>query len=86
LPGGKKIMLDDGVTVGSSGVLVGGKKLIDYDQMVEQIARADVEGGAVFLEGPIKRPIPRWGKVLILVAATFPVWIFPVICATSGCD
>ena len=86
LPNGKKIMLDDGVAVDSSGVFVTGKKLTDYDQLVERIARADIEAGAVLVDGPIKRPMPTWGKALIVVAATFPVWIYPLICATQRCD
>ena len=86
LPDGKKIVLDDGVAVDRAGVVVAGKKLATYEQMVEQIARADIEAGAVFVDGPIRRPIPKWGKALIVVAATLPVWIFPLICATQGCD
>jgi hypothetical protein len=68
VPDGKKIVLDDRVSVDSSGIFVAGQRLAEYDQLVERIARADIEAGAVFVSGPIKRPIPRWGKVLIAVA------------------
>jgi hypothetical protein len=82
----KTVVLEDRVSLDSSGVFVAGRKVAEYGQMVERIVRADIESGTVGIAGPIKRPFPKWGKAFMLVAATAPIWIYPLICATQRCD
>jgi hypothetical protein len=45
-PEGKTFQLDSRVTLGADGLFVAGQKIAEYDQVVERILRADVEGGA----------------------------------------
>jgi hypothetical protein len=85
LPDGKSIAFDDGrASLDTSGLLVAGRKIADYDQVVERIARVDVETGAVALD--INKGWPPGKQILVVLGAIVatPIVIMAIACA-RGC-
>jgi hypothetical protein len=63
------LMLDNQAVLGSSGLFVGDHKVADYNQIVQEIARVDVENGVVLLgNAPVMRRMERSTKIMLAVA------------------
>ena len=63
------LMLDNQAVLGSSGLFVGDQKVADYNQIVQEIARVDVENGVVLLgNAPVMRRMERSTKIMLAVA------------------
>jgi hypothetical protein len=84
IPEGRTHRLDNHVFLDTSGLVVDGRKLANYDEVVERIARADVEGGAVSLD--INKGWPPAKQILVVLGAIVatPVVIMAIACA-RGC-
>jgi hypothetical protein len=66
---GTSLMVDKQVVLGSSGLFVGDQKVADYNQIVQEIPRVDVENGVVLLgNAPVMRRMERPTKILLAVA------------------
>jgi hypothetical protein len=60
------VELDKEVVLRSSGLFVAGQSVADYDRVVQTVARADVESGAVLLaDAPIKNGMERSTKIAL---------------------
>jgi hypothetical protein len=63
--------LGGGVVLRSSGLSVAGKKVADYDRVVQTVARADVENGVVFLgDAPVNDGMERSAKIGLAAGIT----------------
>jgi len=84
LPTGRTIALDSRAYLSRSGVVVAGQNIAAYDQVVERIPRADVEGGALEVE-----PSASISKQILLtigVAVAAGLALVFIECKTKGCD
>jgi hypothetical protein len=86
LPDGKSIAFDARASLDASGLFVAGQQIAEYDQVVERIPRAEVEGGAVSLEVN-----PGWStskQILVTLGAVFAAGASIVIigCVVQGCS
>jgi hypothetical protein len=75
------VELGKGVVLRSAGLFVAGQRVADYDQVVQTVARADVESGAVLLAGAqVKEGMERSTKLVmaaaIPLAAYFAFYVF----------
>jgi hypothetical protein len=81
-PEGKTFQLDSRVSLGADGLFVAGQKIAEYDQVVERILRADVEGGAVSLE--VKRGWSTSKQILVTLGAVWAAGALIAIIGTAG--
>jgi hypothetical protein len=81
-PGGKTFQLDGRVTLGANGLFVAGQKIAEYDQVVERILPADVDGGAVSLE--VKRGWSTSKQILVTLPAVWAAGALIAIIGTAG--
>jgi len=84
LPTGRTIALDSRVYLSTSGVVVAGQTIAEYDRVVERIPRPDVEGGALEVE-----PSASIAKQILLtigVAVAAGIALIIIECKTKGCD
>ncbi|MEP7308294.1 MAG: hypothetical protein ABJA98_22555 [Acidobacteriota bacterium] len=62
---GAAFLLDKQVVLRSSGLFVADQKVADYNQVVEDVTRADVENGVVLLaDAPVTRRLERSTKIM----------------------
>jgi len=86
VPDGKTFQLDDKVTLDTFGLFVGGRKIANYDALVQRIARADVEGGAVSIEVDSGWPVSK--QVLVTLGGIVAAGALSAViaCGAKGCD
>jgi hypothetical protein len=75
------VELGKGVVLRSSGLFVAGQRVADYDHVVQTVARADVESGAVLLAGAqVREGMDRPTKITlaagISLAACFALYLY----------
>ena len=74
---GATFVLDKQVVLRSTGLFVAHQKVADYNQIIEQVARADVENGVVLMG---KAPMETSTKVLLgVVIPVVAIWVFTII-------
>jgi hypothetical protein len=75
------LMVDEQVVLGSSGLFVGNRKVADYTEIVQEIARADVENGVVLLgNAPVMRRMERPTKIVLAVAIPLAIIVVVGLC------
>jgi hypothetical protein len=86
MPAGTTIALDNQASLGTSGLVVAGRKIAEYDQVVERIPRIDVQLGAASLE--VKTGWSLSKQILATVGAAFAAGAAIVVigCMTQRCD
>ena len=80
------LKLDDRVSLTSVGLFVAGQKVAEYGQIVERIARTDVDAGTVLLD--VKKEWSRTRQTLVAVGLIYLAGavIIVIVCATGRCD
>ena len=65
---GTAFSLDEQIMLRPSGLFVAARKVADYDQVVEEVTRADVENGVVLLgNAPVMRRMERSTRFVLVV-------------------
>jgi hypothetical protein len=83
---GVTLRLDDRVSLTSVGLFVADQKVAEYDQIVERIARTDVDAGTVVLD--VKKEWSKTRQILVTVGLIYLAGavIIGIACASKGCD
>jgi hypothetical protein len=83
---GVTLRLDDRVSLTSVGLFVADQKVAEYDQIVERIARTDVDAGTVVLD--VKKEWSKTRQILVTVGLIYLAGavIIGIACAAKGCD
>ena len=86
IPEGATLMLDASTSLTSSALLVEGKKIAEYGQVVERIERNDVETGAVFVTVSNEWSIRKQVLVTLGVAVLSGISAMLIVCTAGRCD
>jgi hypothetical protein len=86
VPDGKTVVLDKRVSLDSSGIFVSGQKVAEYSEIVERIARTDLEGGTVLVGASKGMSVSAQFWIGIALGFGLPAVIYSVACAVRRCD
>ena len=83
---GVTFKFDEHASLSKAGLFVANQKIAEYGDVVERIARADVDTGVVFVD--LKKGWSNTRQIMATlgVIVLAPVVIYAVACGTMGCD